>query len=127
MERRLFIRLSSYTAAAISLPLLNGCWDNRLNSELAKPQLLMHILDKKTIKDIGENYRKQYPSEDSKSKLSDLLIAGSPITDRSESPSVQSYFDKKIQDDFSSGHTTMVNGWILSVTEARQCALLSLI
>jgi hypothetical protein len=29
--------------------------------------------------------------------------------------------------DFADGHTVLVDGWVLSVTEARQCALFSLL
>jgi hypothetical protein len=32
-----------------------------------------------------------------------------------------------IHDDFEKGRTVVLNGWILSLTEARQCALFSLV
>jgi len=31
----------------------------------------------------------------------------------------------QIRDDFGAGRTVVVDGWLLSVTEARQCALYS--
>ena len=34
--------------------------------------------------------------------------------------------DDQIRDDFESGRITVVDGWLLSVTEARQAALFSL-
>jgi hypothetical protein len=34
--------------------------------------------------------------------------------------------DQQIKNDFITGNMVMVDGWILSVTEARQCALFSL-
>ena len=34
---------------------------------------------------------------------------------------------KGIKNDFEIGNTVMIDGWILSVTEARQCALFSII
>jgi len=33
--------------------------------------------------------------------------------------------DDRIRDDFGAGRTVVVDGWLLSVTEARQCALYS--
>ncbi|CAN0409332.1 unnamed protein product, partial [Laminaria digitata] len=33
---------------------------------------------------------------------------------------------KQVQADFAFGHTIQLNGWILSQTEAQQCALYSL-
>ena len=32
----------------------------------------------------------------------------------------------QVRDDFANGRTVLVNGWVLAVTEARQCALFSL-
>jgi hypothetical protein len=34
--------------------------------------------------------------------------------------------DDQIRDDFTAGRTVVVDGWVLSVTEARQAALFSL-
>jgi len=35
--------------------------------------------------------------------------------------------NEQVQLDFARGRTVMLNGWVLSVTEARQCALFSLL
>jgi hypothetical protein len=35
--------------------------------------------------------------------------------------------DRQVTDDFAAGRTAVVDGWVLSVTEARQCALFSLL
>jgi hypothetical protein len=34
--------------------------------------------------------------------------------------------DTAVQRDFAAGRTVMLDGWVLAVTEARQCALFSL-
>jgi hypothetical protein len=34
--------------------------------------------------------------------------------------------DDTVHEDFAAGRTVVVDGWVLSVTEARQCALFSL-
>jgi len=38
-----------------------------------------------------------------------------------------SHLEESIKNDFETGNTVIVDGWILSRTEARQCALLSTI
>lgn len=40
--------------------------------------------------------------------------------------SIREYLGNRIKNDFEKGNTVEINGWILSVTEARQCAYLSL-
>jgi hypothetical protein len=67
------------------------------------------------------------PGENSSAKLTSLLTNGSPVTATTAPDAVQTYFDTKTKDDFEQGHTVVVNGWILSQTEARQCALFSLL
>jgi hypothetical protein len=34
--------------------------------------------------------------------------------------------EEQVRDDFAAGRTVVVSGWVLSETEARQCALFSL-
>ena len=38
---------------------------------------------------------------------------------------LEALLNQKIQQDFEAGRTVVVNGWVLSQTEARQCALFS--
>ena len=39
----------------------------------------------------------------------------------------RAWIDDQVRDDFAAGRTVLVGGWVLSVTEARQCALFSLV
>jgi hypothetical protein len=41
-------------------------------------------------------------------------------------PWLQKSIDDTVHEDFASGRTVVVDGWVLAVTEARQCALFSL-
>jgi hypothetical protein len=127
MKRRKFIQISAYSTAAITVPLLNGCTEKPINAALVQPQFLSHIFDAKTMLETGQIYLKERPDENNKTKLADILTSNSSVRPTSGASSVRSYFDKKIHDDFASGKTVIVNGWILSLTEARQCALFSLI
>ena len=88
---------------------------------LAEPELLSYIWDGNTISEIGEMYRKQVSSENSERKLVSLILnnASSDLT-------TSEMLRQQITYDYKSGDTVMVGGWILSRTEARQCALFSL-
>jgi len=88
---------------------------------LAHPRSLTPILDLKELNALGTAYRKQVADESGERALADVLLE--------ELPDDNLEFDTAINDlikkDFDEGNTTEVNGWILSKTEARQCALLT--
>ena len=124
MKRRQFIGLSAYLAAAISFPLFESCAGNVSDSVIAEPSLLMRILDKKNIIAVGKKYLDTVPDENDKTKLIHSLVGKNSIADSSV---VRSQLDKQCNEDFNSDNTRIVNGWVLSRTEARQCALFSIL
>ena len=123
MKRRNFVLLGTAGAALIAIP----SWyykyrDLDYNQLLTEPELLSHIWDTNAINDIGKIYREQYPDENSERKLVNLLMP-SNLTD---TPSITEALQKQIRDDYKTREIVMVDGWLLSTTEARQCALFSL-
>jgi hypothetical protein len=40
---------------------------------------------------------------------------------------IQKLLDSRVEQDFKTGKTVTAGGWVLSVTEARQCALYSIL
>ena len=70
------------------------------------PEMLSALADKKTLREIGREYLTKFPAE--KNQLQDLISR------------------ENVQNDFSKGNVVVIQGWVLSVTEARQCALLTL-
>ncbi len=73
------------------------------------------------------NYQLQTPVESSLDKLADLLSedsAGNKISSSSDDLFIQNQISQKIKHDFETDNTVIVNGWVITVTEARQCALL---
>ena len=126
MKRRVFIRFSTYTAAAVAVPFLNSCKENAFNPAIAQPQFLSHFFDAKTMLETGRVYLKQAQEENSKNKIVDLLSNNSSVTATSDAKTVYADMDKKVQQDFEKGEIAIVDGWVLSVTEARQCALYAL-
>ncbi len=124
MERRLFVKLSAFTAMALTLPLASGCRKGPKEMAVAQPLLFSHIVDSKTINEAGLAYRKTHPSEDSKERLSQLLLSKKMRLDPDE---IEIKLDEKVVADFKQGNTLILKGWVMAITEARQCALYSII
>ena len=130
MKRRKFIWLSGLGAVAVSLTSVSCRSRNHaLDKTLAQPLFLSHVCDTKTLKDIGSSYRQKMNSKFSEEELANLLLTdtgGKKIPETSDTLFVQTLLEQKIQKDFQTGNTVTVKGWVLSSTEARQCALFSL-
>ena len=123
MKRRNFILLAGAGVSAIALPTWYYKYgDLEYDPLLTEPELLSYIWDGNTIIEIGEMYRTQVTSENSERALVSLLSnsASSDLTTATE------MLRQQITYDYKSGNTVMVDGWILSRTEGRQCALFSL-
>ena len=128
MQRRQFIQLSAMGGTVI---LFTGMSCNQRHAVsydiLGKPEALAQICDLKTLKEIGMAYQGQTASETDADKLATLLLtdsAGNTVSSASDKSVIQTLLSKKINQDFETGNIVIVKGWILSVTEARQCALL---
>jgi hypothetical protein len=109
MKRSAFIFLTLAGTASLAIPSI-GC--RHEPDPLAHPDFLSHVCDAATIARIGEAYRNQVPDEAQKDKLIGLLKAGID--------------PRHIQAEYAAGNTVILKGWVLSLTEARQCALYSL-
>jgi hypothetical protein len=126
MNRRNFVRLSAYGTVLLGVPFVAGCSYKPVNGAINQPPFLVQFMDKKTITDTGHFYLKLIPDENSSNKLESLLTANSGITGSTEPKKVHAYFDGQSIADFNANKTVIVDGWVLSATEARQCALFSL-
>jgi len=127
MQRRIFIRLSAYSGLALTVPFALACRQSVTNMAVAEPPFLLHIFDKKTMLETGRAYILQNPDEGEIADLEKLLIENTPIQASSGPEAVQTFFEKKTKEDFDNDQTLVVDGWVLSKTEARQCALYSLV
>ncbi|HEV3223750.1 MAG TPA: hypothetical protein VGZ90_12770 [Puia sp.] len=128
MQRRKFIQVSAVGTTVIALTGIS-CKNQHsaFYNILDKPGQLSSICDLNTIREIGMAYRLQTPSESGADKLADLLSAdsvGKTISSSSDDFIIQNLINQKIKQDFKAGNTVIVKGWVLTVTEARQCALL---
>ncbi len=124
MKRRNFILIGSASIAAVFISTAYYYLkDIKFDKTLAQPQFLSMIWDTSMISAIGNKYRLQIPNEKKERSLVKLLLADASIGSDTSTLSI----DQKIKKDFEAGNTVTVDGWILSVTEARQCALFSTI
>ena len=124
MKRRNFILIGTAGIAATALPAAFYFLRKiEYDPKLADPQSISLIWDNQTIAAVGNHYRIQAPGEESERTLIKLLSAGNPDHRRADVEAIET----QIIQDFEAGNTVIVDGWILSLTEARQCALFSII
>ena len=107
MDRRHFLRLTAF-ATTIGLVPTARAKRAAIDAAISRPELL-DALGPKTVRAIGARYRSMYPAEDD----ARVLVNAIDIS--------------RVRDDFARGRTVVVDGWLLSTTEARQCALFSLL
>ncbi len=126
MERRLFVKLSAFTALVLTLPLAQSCNSSLKEIAVAQPFLFSHLVDAKTIKEAGADYLKKHPVENDQQKLSKLLLGGKEFAALGEDE-IRAMLDEQVTADFIAGKVIAISGWVMSQTEARQCALYSLL
>ena len=85
--------------------------------DFARPELLL-ALGASTACEIGEAYRALVPAESDRASLETVL--------RAELGAPRSSIEDAVRADFAADRVIVVRDWLLSVTEARQCALFSL-
>jgi hypothetical protein len=131
MKRKKFILITSAAALAIaSVPAYNYYKKkSKYYNPLTTPDDLNRFCDDKIIREIGTSYRTMVPAENEKTKLTNLLLTGEDgkLADRSDNVAVWELIDKKVRNEFHDYNKLLViKGWVISPTEARQCALFSL-
>jgi hypothetical protein len=122
MKRRKFIFLTAAGFAVISLPACNYLIRDKIDNPLADPKSLSHIWDEENILNIGNKYRSLFSDESDEQSLTKLLQGEFTIEEE-----VIEGLKLKIKNDFQTSNTIMIDGWILSQTETRQCALYSIL
>ena len=124
IDRRRFLHVVGTLAAATAS---TACGTAAIPDSvaLARPELLA-ALGPTRVRALGARYREMHPAERDAESLRRAIARSIPWSSRmpwsSESPVAE-----LVHRDFESERTVTVLGWILSATEARQCALLSLL
>jgi hypothetical protein len=122
LDRRRFLQLSALGVVAAIADSACAPTDARVDGAADHPQLVA-MLGPDRVRQLGAHYRASTPTENSTEALRAALARGHSRGIPLFKPGS---FDKQIRDDFAAGRTVVVDGWVLSVTEARQAALYSL-
>jgi hypothetical protein len=125
MKRRTFVVTSLLAGSAAAIPFLIKGRLNVFRKPLCLPDALSHFCDKEKIRQIGLRYRSMFPNETRQTLVA--LILDNNESKASEYDYDAEHLEKKIRNEFQSNNTIIINGWILTLTEARQCALLTYI
>ncbi|HVS98177.1 MAG TPA: hypothetical protein VHE54_16890 [Puia sp.] len=125
MKRKEFIFLTVAGAAAIVIPNA-GCrqYSDATVDALSRPLFLGQVCDAKTIGEIGAAYRTANPEESHRNRLIGLLLKDMPAAQ--DDHRLARLVDARVRSDFATDNIVTVKGWVLSRTEARQCALYSI-
>ena len=121
MKRRSFIQASIFSLIGIGA-LSFAQWLRYSDKvvALARPKFLSMLCDRNTIRTLGQAYLKLKPEETKKNVLLNDLLA-----EQQDIAKAESQIAIRIKRDFDTDNIVLVQGWILSVTEARQCAYFS--
>ena len=130
MLRRSFVELTSIALVGSMVPVV-GCSSSptRLERILSLPSALAAIHNPETIAALGESYRISVPDEDNLEELRNMLlldVEDNVIAQDTDDATLKQLLEERVKSDFDQGETVILDGWILSKTEARQCALFSL-
>jgi hypothetical protein len=123
MDRRSFLQQSAMAAAVALIPWLESCKAKPIPPGLNRPSFLTMALDAPLLEEIGKAYLTKYPEEKSTDILVRNLMKAHPGPDPLGKEELSSFFRKEIAADFMNDRIQIISGWVLSVTEARQCAL----
>ena len=124
MDRRSFIRLAGASALGVATASCAARSPSDARA-LARPELLVALGDA-PVRSIGARYRAMTATERDVDALRDAIVGSRPLRERLfGAPSAP--VEALVRADFEHGRTVLIDGWLLSVTEARQCALYSLL
>jgi hypothetical protein len=103
---------------------INGCTPGPEYDvpSLAQPEVLA-TLGMSQVRALGQRYRALHRSESDTAAIRNAILRSRPLAARlglTHTPIAE-----MVRDDFERGRTVVLDGWILPLTEARQCALLS--
>lgn len=120
MNRRHFLYISTGLLAVIQ-PLQANFRTTAIDpATLAGPELLAFLGDRDYIIALGQCYLQQFPHEAHIATLVDGISLHAQTDTYVHLP-------QQIAQEFATGDTVVLNGWMLSRTEARQAALFSLL
>lgn len=128
MKRRTFIIAAITTTGAVTVSAVAFIRrGHEQYNPLSTPEVLSSFCDRKTLCEIGASYLHIAHEEAQVQKLEDLILTDQkgkkPVS--LDNVIVSNWVNEQTRQDFINHRTIAINGWMISLTEARQCALLS--
>ncbi|MDP9206417.1 MAG: hypothetical protein M3P12_13355 [Gemmatimonadota bacterium] len=120
LDRRRFLLVT--TAGMLSSLTETACTGGDDTNAPAEPELV-EMLGPERVRQIGTQYRADVPQESSAAALREAISSSSR---RGFARRYRRSIEAQIHDDFAASRIVVVSGWVLSLTEARECALYSL-
>ena len=117
LDRRQFLSAAAGGAALTLMGARRVQYDTASDLHAISHPELLGALGANAVREIGEAYRTLVPAESDRASLETALRAELRAADSSNADPVRA--------DFAAGRVIVVRDWVLSVTEARQCALFS--
>jgi hypothetical protein len=130
--RRLFI-VTALGLTATTLAVRLGLKREAIHDDSATDaqRLLRAFSNHESAAELGRAYLATAPREGSPTVLVELITAklpaGSAELRTADDGQIRSLLAQQVKEDFSSGNSVAVDGWIISKTEARLCALATLL
>ena len=122
VDRRRFLQLAA-TGMVAGLTTSACARDANEDARTLDKPALVEMLGPERAREIGRQYRASVPSERTSTALRNAISN----SEHRQFPWIRAIsIEEQIHDDFAAGRTVVVSGWVLSQTEARQCALYSL-
>lgn len=122
MNRRFFTTiLGKGLALWVISPFVLGCSKKSSGESSWQPEELANICGKEELISVGLKYR-ELSGEDNRDTLISLLSKNFS----GHGGDQKKYIRGMVSDDFRTNQTILIDGWLLSRTEARLCAVLSL-
>ena len=130
MKRRSFIiTIVLGLLGLATFPFIASERNNDKTKVLTQPKFLSRLCNRRAIGTLGRAYLKLKPDERDDTVLKNLLVdtAHTILFEKQDMATIEAQIEKKIKNDFDDKHIVVLEGWVLSITEARQCAFYSII
>jgi len=127
MRRRRFLVVAGSALALAGIPGTALTFRTRSRTPLLVRTGLVAVMgDEEEVRQIGRAYREAVPKEDDPQVLERELLRSAGTAAFLPDRSLERRLAQRVVREFERGETVEVDGWILSRTEARRSALLSL-
>jgi hypothetical protein len=131
IHRRQFLLLALGLAGSVAVgSKLSRAAEGWLSQGSLRAKLTALFIHQESAQAIGRAYLQSYPREADIQTLEDQIAqgiaGGRTLLIATGKPQVSKLLTDRIRQDFATDQVVKVQGWILSITEARLCALTTL-